>query len=258
MTTPAWHIARGDGPLVATAIHAGHDLREEVRALSALDDEARLREEDPHTGEWTSIAPTRVVVSRSRFEVDLNRPREKAVYRVPEDAWGLELWREPLPPGAVSRSLELYDAFYAEMRGLFDSLVESYGFALLLDLHSYNHRRTGSSGDPADPLENPDVNIGTRTLDRDRWAAVVDAFAQELDDVAALDVRENVKFGGGNLALWTHETYPRTVCCLAVEMKKTFMDEWAGTLDADAHERIGSSLASAARAAVDAAEAIVR
>jgi hypothetical protein len=37
------------------------------------------------------VAPTHIIVTRSRFEVDLNRPRDKAVYRCAADAWNLDV-----------------------------------------------------------------------------------------------------------------------------------------------------------------------
>ena len=37
-------------------------------------------QEDPFTGIWTTVAPTRLIGLHSRFEVDFNRPRDKAVY----------------------------------------------------------------------------------------------------------------------------------------------------------------------------------
>ena len=86
-----WFVERGNGPLLAVAIHDGHDVRDNLRKYMAVEDLARLREEDPYTGIWTVVAPTRVVVSQSRFEFDLNRPREKAVYLSPEDAWGIQV-----------------------------------------------------------------------------------------------------------------------------------------------------------------------
>ena len=52
-----WTQTIGEGPLVAVALHAGHDLRPEVREIMNLTEEERLREEDPFTGEWTEIAP---------------------------------------------------------------------------------------------------------------------------------------------------------------------------------------------------------
>ena len=94
-------IHRGEGPLLATALHCGHALRGEVAALMALDEAARLREEDPYTDRMAEMVETRIIPHRSRFEVDLNRPRHEAVYRVPEDAWGLEIWREPLPQAVI-------------------------------------------------------------------------------------------------------------------------------------------------------------
>lgn len=42
-----WELHEGDSPLVACAVHAGHELRPEVAALMALDEVTRLREEDP-------------------------------------------------------------------------------------------------------------------------------------------------------------------------------------------------------------------
>ncbi len=240
-------ITTGSGPLVAVALHAGHELRPELSALSALADLERLREEDPHTAEWTACAPTRVIVNRSRFEVDCNRPRERAVYRVPEDAWDLPLWREPLPEVAAEESLAEYDALYARMHELLADVVEQHGAALVLDLHAYNHRRDGADAAPAPQAENPDVNLGTGHLDRTRWGAVADAFLERF--AAALpgaDVRENVKFRGGHLAHWLAETFGGRVCVLAIEFKKTYMDEWSGQPDPAACERIGRALAGVA------------
>jgi hypothetical protein len=46
-----------------------------------------------------------------------------------------------------------------------------------------------------------------------------------------LDVRKNVKFEGGWFSRWLHYTFPDSVCCLSIEFKKIFMDEWTGELD---------------------------
>jgi len=86
MTDQIYRLEIGTGPLIATAIHDGHALRDDIMRYMALSDAERLREEDPFTGRWTQLAPTRVVGTRSRFEVDLNRPREQAVYRTPAAA----------------------------------------------------------------------------------------------------------------------------------------------------------------------------
>jgi N-formylglutamate amidohydrolase len=148
MKDPFWKEERGTGPLVAAAIHHGHGIREDIARHLALDEPGRLREEDPFTGDWTSIAPTRIVVLRSRFEVDLNRPRERAVYRKPEDAWGLEVWKDDVPDAVFTRSLAEYDAFYARMRDLLTEVERASGRFVVFDLHSFNHRREGP-GAPA-------------------------------------------------------------------------------------------------------------
>src|SRR5690606_24462077 len=103
--SPPWSFEIGDGPVVATAIHSGHEVRPEVAEWMAIDAADRLREEDPLTGFWTSVGDSSIRVYRSRFEMDLNRPRDKAVALHPEDCWGLELWRARPPESVIERSL---------------------------------------------------------------------------------------------------------------------------------------------------------
>ncbi|MBW2543055.1 MAG: N-formylglutamate amidohydrolase [Deltaproteobacteria bacterium] len=241
-------IVEGQEPLAATAIHNGHALRKEVAEIMALSGSDRLREEDPHTGIVASVVTTQLVVNRSRFEVDLNRPRETAVYRTPADAWGLEIWKRNPPEELIERSLAEYDAFYAEAHRVFSEMERRFGCFVVLDLHSYNHRRQGPGEPPDDPAENPEVNIGTGTVDRSRWGQLVDRFMGDLvafDFLGRqLDVRENVKFRGGRLSAWIHENFPRSGCCLAIEFKKFFMDEWTGKVDAEEFEAIPRALES--------------
>ncbi len=235
MKMPIWRLEVGDGCLVATAIHDGHELRPEVADNMALDEASRTREEDPFTARWTTIAPTRVIGTRSRFEVDLNRPRNKAVYRTPADAWGLNVWKKPPSRGMIRRSVDGYDAFYTTMRDLFSELSRTHGRFVVFDLHGYNHRRGGPDKPPADQRDNPQVNIGTGTMDRRRWGPIVDRFMADLRRFdypgGPLDVRENVRFQGGHFSRWIHDTFPATGCCLAIEVKKFFMDEWTGGED---------------------------
>jgi len=230
-----WYLERGDGPLIAAAIHDGQSLRPELTPAMALISAERLREEDPFTGTWTSIAPTRLIALHSRFEVDFNRPRDKAVYLTPDDAWGLQVWKETPSAECVERSLAIHDAFYDEVRGLLQRMVQRYQRIVVLDLHTYNHRREDRSGAPADPQANPEVNVGTGTMLRSRWAPVVDRFIVGLRNFdflgRRLDVRENVRFRGGHFPTWIHEHFPQSVCVLSIEFKKFFMDEWSGEAD---------------------------
>lgn len=237
----------GDGPLVAAAIHAGHALRPAVAEFVALDEAARLQEEDPFTGELAALVPTHVIGGRSRFEMDLNRPREQAVYQQPEDAWGLTVWREKLPAAVVAESLANYDFFYKSVHTVLHELERRYGCVVVLDLHSYNHCREGQ-GCKADAEENPEINVGTGSVDRSIWGPIVDRFIADLRGFdfggRSLDVRENVKFVGGHFPRWIHSSFPGQVCAIAVEFKKTFMDEWTGELDRAHFERLRAALRS--------------
>lgn len=235
---PCTFAGQLDSPLIATAIHAGHTVRAEIAELLEIDAATRRREEDPYTERWTSVAPLGIIGTVSRFEVDLNRARAAAVYRTPVEAWGLQVWKQPLPEQVVERSLQRYDAFYTALRQRLDEAERRFGRFVVLDLHSYNHRRAGPAAAAADPAYNPDVNIGTGSLDRARWASVVDRFRNGIVGFAypsgRLDVRENVKFLGGHLSAWIHRTYPESGCALAIEFKKFFMDEWTCVPDREA------------------------
>jgi N-formylglutamate amidohydrolase len=105
-------VEKGPGPVIAVANHHGHVIRPEVARLMTLDAVTRLREEDPITGEWAGLVPTCLVAQHSRFEIDLNRPRESAVYLAADDAWGLQVWKQPPPDSLIEASLAQYDAYY--------------------------------------------------------------------------------------------------------------------------------------------------
>ncbi|MBZ0123484.1 MAG: N-formylglutamate amidohydrolase [Roseovarius sp.] len=233
---------------MASAIHDGHELRPEVAERIALSEEERRREEDPFTVEWTAVAPHRILVARSRFEVDLNRPRGKAVYLASEDAWGLRVWKEPPTEKILEESLREYDAFYAGVEAELRALERRHGRFVLFDIHSYNHRRGHAAAPPEDAAKNPEVNVGTASADRARWGGLIERFVADLRAAdfmgTRLDVRENVKFFGGNFPRWVHKTFPDTGCALALEFKKIFMGEWSGIPDPRRIEAIRGALAA--------------
>ncbi len=248
MVERSWTTEYGDGPLVALALHDGHSVREEVAQLLAVTEDERLREEDPYTAQWVGLATTTVVATRSRFEVDLNRPAERAVYRSPQEAWGMNVWRTALPEPVVDRSLALRTAFYEEMERLFADLAERYSAFVVFDLHSYNHRRGGPERPAAPIADNPQIDVGTFLAHRRRWASLIDRFVDDLRDFdfpgGGLDVRENVRFPIGPFARWAHERFPGRVCALSIEVKKFFMDEWTGVADLEILAAVGEALAS--------------
>jgi len=239
----------GFGPIVATAIHDGHAVRPSLLTIMNVTEAQRLRDEDPYTGRLTVVGDAQLVVQTSRFEADMNRRRAKAVYLTPDDAWGLRVWRERPPDDELERSYALHDAFYDAMGTFLDRLERVYGAFVVLDLHSYNHMPDGPDGEPADPAGNPVVIVGTGNTDGTRWRPLIDRFIRDLGafDTGGepLDVRENVKFTGGDFTRWVRDRFPTSSCCLAVEFKKTFMDEWTGELDEARLKLLRSALASA-------------
>lgn len=234
-----WDVILGNSPVVGTAIHSGSMVRRECRDLMCLSDSDRLREEDPYTDCLIKDFPNRIVVHRSRFEVDLNRAREGAVYRTPDQAWGLDVWSRPPDEATVSASLGFHDDFYATLEGMLSEIEDRFGQFVLIDVHSYNHRRAGLHAPPTAQEKAPDINIGTYSMDRERWSFIVDPFIDMLRGFEfrgrAIDVRENVAFfGKGEQTRFVHDRFSDTGCAIAVEFKKIFMDEWTGEPDLEA------------------------
>src|SRR5687768_6919649 len=222
----AWTVRTGPGPVVATAIHDGHELRPEVAAAIQLGDAERLREEDPFTGEAVLGVPAHVVVHRSRFEVDLNRGTELALCRTPEQCWGLEVWKPDEPNEALAgRSLAIHAEYYRMLGALLVNVAARHKRFLVLDVHSYNHRRDGPEAAPTPQEKAPDIHIGTFSVQRAQWALLVDPLIEEIKafdfNGRRLDVRENVAFQGkGEQTRFVHARYPGTGCAIAFEFKK--------------------------------------
>lgn len=245
-----WTVTRGASPIVGTAIHNGHQVRGTLRHLMAIAEPDRLREEDPFTEFLIRDLSTRFVCHRSRFEVDLNRSREQAVYLEPEQAWGQRVWHNPVQPDIVAESLRIHDAYYSVLEQVLRGVEKDYGAFVVLDVHSYNHRRNGPAASPAADEVAPDVNIGTSSMDTDRWKHVVVPFMESLRNFdfmgRQLDVRENVAFQGrGEQTRFIHQAFPKTGCAIAVEFKKIFMDEWTGAPDVHALLALRSAIQSA-------------
>ena len=239
----------GKGTVLATAIHNGHSVRPEVLECLALDENERLREEDPFTGDWTDLSAHRLIVERSRFECDLNRPRKEAIYVGPKAAWGLDLYREPLTKEIRTRSLEFYDDFYQSVETFITSQLERQSHFLVIDLHSYNHRRNGPDSKPADAATNPEINLGTLHITpAEYWMELVEIFESTLRSYD-LDVKHNVPFEGGHFPQWLNRKWLGRVCALTVEVKKVFMDEWTGLRDNSEFLHIGIALKKATQAA---------
>jgi N-formylglutamate deformylase len=245
-------------PLLATAIHDGHDIREGIGNDLNIDEYDRLREEDPCTGFFTDVSESRIVVNTSRFEVDVNRPRDAAVYRTPEQAWGLNVWKDDVPVSVWEYSLGEYDFFYSRLQRILNRITGYWGYVIVYDIHSYNYRRKGKDEEEDNPAENPDINIGTGSMDRQLWGHVVESFMSSLDSSGytekKLHVAENIRFRGGHLAQWIHSNYPGKSCVLSIEFKKFFMDEWTGAVDIKMINGLKNALKATIPAVLEAAK----
>jgi N-formylglutamate deformylase len=247
------------GPLLATAIHEGNQVREELYELFNLTANERLREEDPHTGAIARAFPNYLIGNRSRFEVDLNRNEEMAVYQKPEDAWGLQVWKEPLSPEMVRRSKEFYHQFYKEVEGHIQQIIDKHGYAIIYDIHSYNHRREGADK-AADPKGNPDIDILTSGIHMGIWRPVLDKLKQVLGDYTfpggKLDVREEVRFTGdkSHFMQWILNRFKDKVLVPSIEFKKIYMDEWTNELYHDKLDHLIKALKETIPAVIHEAE----
>jgi len=221
-------------PVLALAIHNGHEMHPALQATCGISEADRLREEDPYTEQFTTPFKNRIVVYTSRFTVDLNRRREQAVYQNPEDCWGLPARTEPLSEELLAELHADYDSWYGLLHYTVERLLQKHPFLLVLDLHSYNHRRQGPDA-PPDPQEgNPDIILGRNNMPQSFYPGV-EKLRLLLDGKQVLghtiDCRCDVKFPGGQLSRTLHKEFEGRVLSLSVEFKKIFMDEWTGILN---------------------------
>ena len=119
------------------------------------------------------------------------------------------------------------------LRDHLDRLAANGPF-LVLDVHSYNHRRHGRDAPPAG-AGNPEVNVGTGALDgerggsgRVRRGSATSRCADTISTFVSTCASEVAICAAGSSTTTPHGVP------LAIEFKKVFMDEWTGECD-DAH-----------------------
>lgn len=132
----------------------------------------------------------------------------------------------------VSQSLAFYDRVYDLVDQICQQMQTKFKYFVVFDLHSYNHRRGGPQAEVADPHHNPEINLGTGTMVTQKWSGLVKRFIQDIKtfdfEGRSLDIRENIKFFGGNMAKTIHENYPESACVLSIEVKNIYiwMNGW--------------------------------
>lgn len=249
-----WDFLCQSGQVLTTAIHAGHTIRPEILPWLEIDPADRLREEDPMTDYFLGVGDSTVRGNRSRFEFDLNRPREKAISTDPKDQWGLNVWNDALPDEQIEKSKRLHDEFYEMIRTHCDAMIDKFGRILVFDIHSYNHRRDGAEAAPAPGKENPDIDLGATTMNHDVYGDLLARFGEELRSVSVCGQTPHVAVNkrwidGGNFPEWLHSLYGDAACVITLEYKKSFMDEWTGQVNVLALQHLREGLARAVKTA---------
>ena len=166
-------------PYVCGAVHDGHQFRRELWDNCYHSEYDRWYEEDPCTKEFVRTLPIVIAGCDSRFEYDLNRDPDNAIF---EDAWGKKLWKEPLSKAMHAKSLVKHTTFYEVVHALIAKLEEKFGTIVVYDIHSYNWKRWDR--------EVPVINLGTSNIDNDRFGASVEQWRHSLSELQLPRVAE--------------------------------------------------------------------
>lgn len=208
-------------PYVCTAIHAGHNFRDQLSIKTVLSEYERWYEEDPYTDDFISSMPITLVGHDSRFEYDLNRPPENAVY---DTAWGKKVWRKPLTLDEKKRSLTKHTNYYRVVHALVKKLEDEFESCVVYDIHSYNWKRW--------ERDVPVFNIGSENINQKKFNAFVNSWAKELENIElphdknTTTINDVFKGNGYQLAYIT-QNFENTLV-LATEVKKVFCNETTG------------------------------
>ncbi|MCB0458457.1 MAG: N-formylglutamate amidohydrolase [Flavobacteriaceae bacterium] len=204
---------------VCGAVHDGHQFRKELWDNCLHTEYDRWFEEDPQTKEMIKTHPIVIAGLDSRFEYDLNRPPESAIYT---DAWGKQLWKTPLPEEMKNRSLQKHHNFYRVTNALISKIEEVHGVCIVYDMHSYNWRRWDK--------EVPTWNLGTLNIDNERFGKVIEQWQQILSEmklpnniVSNCNINDTFQ-GNGYFLKYITKNFRNTLV-LATEIKKVYCDE---------------------------------
>jgi hypothetical protein len=211
-------------PYICGAVHDGHQFRKSLWTNCLHTEHERWYEEDPCTKAMVSPHPIVIAGRDSRFEYDLNRDPENAIY---EDAWGKKLWKKTLPKKERKQSLEKHGAFYTVVDALVKRIEQKYGKAIVFDMHSYNWKRWDR--------QVPTWNLGTSNIDNGRFGKIVESWSQKLgrmelpNGIPSTSKINDTFQGNGHFLKYITENFKNTLV-LATEIAKVYCDEETGTI----------------------------
>jgi hypothetical protein len=217
-------------PYMATAIHAGSKVRDALLPLMKISSEERFFEEDPATDTMIQGAASAVWGLDSRSEYDLNRPLTEALPLTPEQFWGKQVYFEQPGQRMNRESLAKYHQFYEFMGSWVRWALAKFGVCLVYDVHAYNITRQVQKGISSPPV----FNLGTASIDRQRWTTSVEDWLARLKEIqipgVQTTVAENYVFQGkGELCRRLTQWDPR-ILVLPTEISKVYMDEKKGAI----------------------------
>jgi len=211
-------------PYICGAVHDGHQFRRSLWENCLHTEYERWYEEDPCTREMVQSHPIVIAGCDSRFEYDLNRPPDGAVY---SDAWGKQLWRTPLTEEEYDHSMQKHASFYQVVHALVHQIKKKYGKVIVFDMHSYNWQRWDR--------EVPVWNLGTSNIDNDKYGQTVESWRLKL---GKMDLPNGIKptakvndtfQGNGFFLKYITQTFDNTLV-LATEIAKVYCDEYSGII----------------------------
>lgn len=207
-------------PFMCAAIHDGHQFRRELWDNCLHTEYDRWYEEDPETKYMINTQPIVLAGLDSRFEYDLNRPPEEAVF---ETAWGKQLWRNSLQIDMKQRSLDKHNNFYKVVDAVIAQLELQFTNCIVYDMHSYNWQRWDR--------EVPTWNLGTTNIDNDRFGKMVEVWRKSLSEIKLPNnIKSTAKindtfFGNGYFLKHITSNFKNTLV-LATEIAKVYCDEY--------------------------------
>lgn len=207
-------------PYICAAIHDGHQFRKELWDNCLHTEYDRWYEEDPETKNMIASHPIVIAGCDSRFEYDLNRAPENAVFVT---AWGKQLWKTSLPKAQKQKSLAKHEAFYKVVHTLVKTIETKHKVAIVYDMHSYNWQRWDR--------EVPTWNLGTSNVDNERFGPDIEAWRQSLsemqlpNDIKSTALINDTFFGNGYFLKYITNSFKNTLV-LATEIAKVYCDEY--------------------------------
>ncbi len=204
---------------VCGAVHDGHQFKKSLWDNCLHSEYDRWFEEDPNTKEMIQSHPIVIAGCDSRFEYDLNRSPDSAIYK---DAWGKQLWETPIPAFEKEKSLQKHTNFYKVVEALITKLEELHDKVIVYDMHSYNWKRWNR--------EVPTFNIGAGKIDIERFGNDVELWRASLSEIKLPNTIKstsliNDAFKGNGYFLHFITNISKNTLVLATEVKKIYCNE---------------------------------